>query len=181
MLKKPVVYRLFFISILIIIWELAAHFGPYPDALFPSLVAVVKRLGMLVMEEALLLKALNSISIVLIGMIISALIALTLSLLGIYLPFIKENTKLLNSVASPLPGIALLPIVILWLGLTSKAMMLIMVHAMLWPMVTTLTLALERVHFKYLRLIKVFKIPFGDASALSIYQASSMMYLQGLK
>ncbi len=172
MLKKPVVYRLFFISILIIIWELAAHFGPYPDALFPSLVAVVKRLGMLVMEEALLLKALNSISIVLIGMIISALIALTLSLLGIYLPFIKENTKLLNSVASPLPGIALLPIVILWLGLTSKAMMLIMVHAMLWPMVTTLTLALERVHFKYLRLIKVFKIPF--------WRRISTIYLPGI-
>lgn len=172
MFRKPVINRLLFVSTLIIIWELAAHFGPYPDALFPSLGAVGKRFWVLVIEDALLLKAFNSIGIVLAGMLISALIALILSLLGIYLPFIKENTKLLNSIASPLPGIALLPIVILWLGLTPKAMMLIMVHAMLWPLVTTLTLALERVHFRYLRLIKVFKI--------SLWRRINRIYLPGI-
>ena len=160
MFKKPAIQRLLFMSFLIIIWEFAAHFGPYPDALFPSLESVANRFWVLVMDEALLFKAINSISIVLMGMLISALIALILALLGIYLPFIRENTKLLNSIASPLPGIALIPIVILWMGLTPKAMMLIMIHAMLWPLVTTLTLALERVHYQYLRLIKVFKIPF---------------------
>jgi NitT/TauT family transport system permease protein len=127
--------------------------------MFPSLGHVFGRFFELLFYEDLALKALYSIGVVIVAMSISAVLALLLSFMGLKSYYIRYSTELMNTIASPIPGIAILPIVMLWLGVSREAMMLIMIHAMIWPLWMNTALALERIIKRYERMIKAFRIP----------------------
>jgi len=151
--------KISFIVGLAILWEIVAYSGHFPEALFPKLEGIIIRFVDLALHEALLFKALYSISIVLFAMVFSLILALLIVALGNRFEYVRVNTELLNAIASPIPGIAILPVIILWLGISQSAMMVIMIHAMLWPLWTNIVLAVDRVKIKYHRLMTAFKIP----------------------
>ena len=156
---KKLLMKMSFIIGLAILWEIVAYSGHFPEALFPRLEGIIVRFIDLTLHDQLLLKALYSIMIVLIAMVFSLIIAFIIVALGTRFEYIRVNTELLNAIASPIPGIAILPIIILWLGISQSAMMVIMIHAMLWPLWINIVLAVDRVKLKYHRLMTAFKIP----------------------
>ena len=156
---KKMLMKISFIIGLALLWEIVAYSGHYPEALFPKLEGILMRFVDLTLHEALLFKALYSISIVLVAMLFSLILALIIVALGTRFEYIRVNTELLNAIASPIPGIAILPIIILWLGISQSAMMVIMIHAMLWPLWTSIVLAVDRLRMKYHRMMTAFKIP----------------------
>lgn len=149
-------YRLVFIVLVLLSWEILAHSGIFAKTLFPSMLSVIKRLLELITKESLLLKTAYSISLVLFAMIASLAISTVLIILGRKFQWIGTNIELVNSVASPLPGIAILPLVILWLGVRQEAMFFIMIHATLWPMWRQLSLGVDRLSKRYKRFEKAF-------------------------
>lgn len=155
---KKVLMKMSFVIVLTLIWEIVAYSGHYPEALFPKLEGIFVRFVDLTLHDALLLKAFFSISIVLIAMVLSLLLALLIVAIGTRFEYVRVNTELLNAIASPIPGIAILPVIILWLGISQGAMMAIMIHAMLWPLWTNIVLAVDRVKIKYHRMMTAFKI-----------------------
>ncbi len=156
---RKLLMKMSFIIGLAILWEIVAYSGHFPEALFPRLEGIIVRFIDLTLHDALLLKALYSIMIVLIAMVFSLIIAFIIVALGTRFEYFRVNTELMNAIASPIPGIAILPIIILWLGISQSAMMVIMIHAMLWPLWTNIVLAVDRVKLKYHRLMTAFKIP----------------------
>lgn len=172
MKRKHLLIKLSFIFLLAIAWEVIAYSGHFPEALFPKLETILVRFVDLVINDALIMKALYSISIVLIAMGISLGVAAVLAVLGSRFEYMRINTDLLSAIASPIPGIAILPIVILWLGISRASMLAIMIHAMLWPLWTHMILAIDRIRTRYQRMISAFKIPW--------FRRMTQVYLIGI-
>jgi NitT/TauT family transport system permease protein len=68
-----------------------------------------------------------------IGMVIGIFIGLALASLSTFSPFGRSLLTVLTAVLSPLPGIAILPLTILWFGLSPAAIIFVVVFGAIWP------------------------------------------------
>lgn len=150
--------RIVFMIVLLVIWEIAARSGRFPDALFPGLVDISRSFIDLMANGELIMKTLYSIGMVFLAMALSLVLAAGMAAISRISAYAREFILLLQSILSPLPGIAVLPIVILWLGVTRTAMVLIMVHATLWPLWAQLDLSVERLGSRYGRFMEAFRL-----------------------
>ncbi|EOD00813.1 ABC transporter permease protein [Caldisalinibacter kiritimatiensis] len=91
-----------------------------------------------VLKGDMIFQTLYSLSLILKGLIIGLLIAIILSGLSMQSKVFEGLVETIISIAHPLPGIALLPLVILWLGIGEKAIIFIIVHSVLWPLILNL-------------------------------------------
>ncbi|MBM7562111.1 ABC transporter permease [Fusibacter tunisiensis] len=163
--------RIFFILFILTAWEIMGQSGLIHAGILPPFSDVVKRFGEMLFYEKLIQTTLYSIFMVLLAMGLSVIITVVLIILGRKYKWVGTNIELLHSIVSPLPGIAILPLVILWFGINVEAMLFILVHATLWPMWRQLALAVDRLHKQYNRLETVFH--------LSKFKRFFHIYVQG--
>lgn len=156
--RRTVKYRLVFILGILCLWEALATFGPYSETLFPKVETIVIRFFDLILNENLLLKTGYSLGIVFIALGLSLCISILLIFMGRKYEGIRVNIEMINAIASPLPGIAILPLIILWLGVSRTAMMFIIVHAALWPLWAHLNSTVGRLSRQYSRFAQAFKL-----------------------
>lgn len=150
--------RLIFILILMLIWETLARFGHYNPLLFPSLQSIASAFVEDVLNGRLVEAVYYSLFIIGKGLILAFFIAITLVLLSRSHEICDDIVALVVTIAHPLPGIAILPLVILWFGIGERAVLFVVVHSMLWPIVITLKAGVLVIHQKYDRLSKAFSM-----------------------
>lgn len=158
MKTKARIHKGIFTAMLCVAWESVASLDYFPKALFPSLKAIFTRWLQMLLNEHLLEKVAYSIIVVAISMLIALSLSVFLVSLFRPFPFVKHSCDLLSTIASPLPGVAILPLVILWFGIGQGSMLFILVHAMFWPLLNTLDLSLVRLHSTYHRFMNVYRI-----------------------
>jgi NitT/TauT family transport system permease protein len=156
--ENKLMARVAFMIALLAIWEIIARSGRFPDALFPGLMDILKSFIDLLKNGELIMKTAYSIGVVFLAMAISLVLAAGLAVISRVSGYARELLLLLQSILSPLPGIAVLPIVILWLGVSRTSMVLIMVHATIWPLWSQLDLSIERLGTRYGRFMEAFRL-----------------------
>lgn len=127
-----------------LIWQVVVLSGRYSPLIFPSLGTIMRSLWDDLMQGRLLAQLAFSLQLVLEGLILSVLIGLGFALLARRFAFFRMALDLLISIAHPLPGVALLPLVILWVGIGEGAVLFIILHSVLWPFLVSLFGALDR-------------------------------------
>ena len=70
-------------------------------------------------------------------------VACILAVIGRVSPWVDELIEIAGALLHPLPGVALLPIVVLWVGVGTPAVAVIIVHSVVWPVVTNMQTALR--------------------------------------
>lgn len=120
------------------IWQALSSSGLFPSLLLPGLpeigVSLVRSFG----TGSLLLQITFSVLVILLGMTAGIVLAV-LFLIGASVSRVLNSlTDFLVTFLHPLPGIALLPIVILWFGTGTPAVFIIIIHSVIWPMLTNL-------------------------------------------
>ncbi|WBW98862.1 ABC transporter permease [Oceanirhabdus sp. W0125-5] len=125
---------------ILIIWQLSSSLKLVNPLSLPSLIEVISALITGLTKGELLMQLFNSIGLILIGLLIGSLITLVMGYLGYFYSFFYENFKMFSAIFHPLPGVALLPIVITWVGIGEKAVLIVILHAVLWPMYINLNL-----------------------------------------
>jgi len=118
--------------ILILLWEIVTGLGLVNSLLLPRFSYVIVKLITGLISGDLLLQAAQSIGFVIIGLIISVIIGTLFVYLDYYYTSIRALLELLASILHPLPGVALLPVIVLWFGVGSDAVLIIIIHAVLW-------------------------------------------------
>lgn len=156
--KPERLHKLITVILFLSVWELTARYGPFSELLFPGLGTIGKRFVALILEASLLTKTLYSIGIIWLAMLVSLLVTIFLLILTRALPAASAAVDVLRAVAAPIPGVAILPLVILWFGLSKTSMLLIMVHATLWPLWTQLSLAVEKLIRRFSRFERAYKL-----------------------
>lgn len=126
--------KLIWILVLLALWQMAALSGMVSPLVFPSLGMVFRAMVNSIIAGELLSQIIFSLVIILEGLLIGTLIALTLAIISRTSEALKDMVETLITLAHPLPGIALLPIIILWLGTGRSAIVFIIVHSVLWPL-----------------------------------------------
>ncbi|MCK8779812.1 ABC transporter permease [Rhizobium sp. NTR19] len=130
--NSPAVRKILVLALLALTWELAARFNAKP-ILFPSFVETMTALWQAITTENLLQASWVSMSVLLKGYAIALALALVLVSLAVASRFVRELLQTLISMFNPLPAIALLPVAMLWFGLGEKSLLVVLVHAVLWP------------------------------------------------
>ncbi|GAB3402966.1 ABC transporter permease subunit [Massilia agilis] len=125
--------RLLILAALAVLWEAAARWQGN-ELMLPGFVATARALASGIASGELAGNLAASLGILLQGYLIGAACALALSALAATTRLGQELLDTLNSMLSPLPAIALLPLALLWFGLGKASLLFVLVHSVLWPL-----------------------------------------------
>ncbi|MDO5154572.1 MAG: ABC transporter permease subunit [Eubacteriales bacterium] len=129
------------LACILIVWELASKgqiFGPKTQILLPSLESIVVafidnfKIGYAGMSMWVYVG--NSMKLLLIGLLLGTVLSLILSGLSIISKKCYYVYDMLVSVFDLLPGVALLPVVIIIFGINSGVIVFLVVHSVIWPL-----------------------------------------------
>lgn len=127
--------RVFWIVVILAVWEITVQSGTFPKAIFPSLLVIAKALGKSIVSGEIILQTGFSLALILQGLLIGLLAAILVSSLAVSNKVVHGLVDTLTAIAHPLPGIALLPLIIIWFGTGTVSIIVIIVHSVIWPMI----------------------------------------------
>jgi len=136
--QKRWVSRLFFFAVFVALWEASAKFAAISPLLLPPVETVAQVLFTGMVSGTLVDQTLFSLGVILLGLLISIVLALLLGIAAYLIPFLERLTDALTVMAHPLPGMALLPLIVIWFGTGTPAVTAVIVHACLWPLILSL-------------------------------------------
>ncbi len=133
--------RAVFVIVLLLIWEYVAKsgmMGEKSELIFPSLEAIgdafIRNFIQGYAGISLWVYIGNSMKLLLEGLLIGVVLAFLLSGLSMVSKIFYDICNLVISVFDLLPGVALLPVVIIISGVKPGVIVFLVVHAVLWPM-----------------------------------------------
>ncbi len=126
-----------------LVWILLRSLFPQSDLILPSLSAIGGEMLKGFVSGSLLERTLLSLAVTLAALLLGTLAAFFLAGAGSLHPAPASLVRTMNALFHPLPGMALLPLVILWLGTGLPAVMFIILHSVIWPMTTNLDAGLK--------------------------------------
>ena len=121
--------KIVFILTTAIVWEGIKRLGNYQDLLFPGVSSVLKALWL--ERGELLGKTIFSLKIIGIGLLVAVVFAIIGTFLSMGGRLFSEIVMDFMAIMHPLPGIAILPIAILWFGIGIKAILFVIVFSAL--------------------------------------------------
>lgn len=104
-----------------------------PPLVFPSLTDILIGLYKDIVSGELIKGILFSFLVIICAFIPSMIIGFLMAFLSYRFSSVEVVTERLSAIAHPLPGIALLPLLIIWTGLGIHIIVLIVIHSVLWP------------------------------------------------
>jgi len=137
--------RILVILFLMLIWEMSARLSGVSPLLFPPLSAVLQTLFTDLSAGTLPGRLGYSLVVIAEGLGLGIAGALVLGFTGHLSSRAAGMIDTIVACMHPLPGIALLPIVILWAGTGRTAVLLIIVHSVLWPLTTSITAGIRTI------------------------------------
>ncbi len=181
--RHTVVRRLVYLAVFALLWQVV-HLFVVPQSakmLFPSVPdiagALLRELG----DGSMIQKVGYSLGLILEGILISLLFALVLTPVCMVSKTAKDLVRTLISVLDPLPGIALLPISILWFGIGTDAIVFVMVHSVLWPMLLNVITGFDSVPAIYTDIGRSFGLSRLKQVGLIFAPAAFPSILTGIK
>lgn len=136
-----VVSQIIFLIALLIIWEITAKahlFGNSSELVFPPLEkiaeAFVNNFKYGYAGTSFWVYILNSMKLLLLGLVIGILLSILFSSFAIVCKTFHYIYNSIVSICDLLPGIALLPIIIIIFGIKPSVIVFLVIHAVIWPM-----------------------------------------------
>ena len=175
------ILRLFWILILAIVWQVIALSDIFNPASFPRLETLLSSLIKDIINGDIIFQTLYSLNLILKGLIIGLFISIILSSLSIASKIFESFVETIIAIAHPLPGIALLPLVILWIGIGEKAIIFIIIHSVIWPLVINLMTGFSSIPKIYKKIGKNYGLSTLGNIRYIFIPASLPYFITGLK
>ncbi len=134
-----------FVIALAAAWELIATLGHMPPLLFPRFSQVIQALIKETLSGEVLGRTWFSLSLVATGLGLAAASAVLTTASAMCSHLASECVETIMAILHPLPGIAILPIVILWLGTGPQSISAVIWFAAVWPLIANLHTGLRSV------------------------------------
>lgn len=131
---KSVLAQVIFIIAILALWQFLYTQEVWPEILFPSLKSIGKAFITAFTEKGLADMILHSLGLLLKGLCIGILLALVFSSLSVISDTFFAIYNMIVSMFDLIPGIALIPVAILWLGIGDNSIIFMVIHSVIWPM-----------------------------------------------
>ncbi len=137
--------RAVLLALIVLIWQLYVTVMDVSPLLFssPADVAVAFFEGWI--SGDLVEATLVTLQILGLGMLAGMLVATALTVLATWSKIGEDVLVLLTSMINPLPAIAILPLAILWFGLSSAALVFVIANAVTWPIAINVSMGFRTV------------------------------------
>lgn len=132
--RKSTATRIGFLVALFLIWEFVPVWTD-SDKIIPRFHDVMASFWVNLWQGDLLKHIGYSLELIFTGILIGMVLAFILTALCIISKRFNDIMDVVISIMHPLPGIALLPVVMLLVGLGAKSIIIIIVHSILWPLI----------------------------------------------
>lgn len=140
---------------LLILWSIAARLEWIPAVFLPSPLVVVEAFFTMVTRQNLQLDFLRSITIVSQGFLWGAVFAVGLGILaGLYNNVERFFSSTFDSIRH-IPGVAWLPLIVLWLGLGAPAQILVIAKSVFFPVFLNTLQGIRNVEKSHIELAEV--------------------------
>jgi NitT/TauT family transport system permease protein len=120
------------------LWEVVRRTGAVSPLLMPPLGDILVALVEAAVTGVLLQQVAISLAMIMAG----ATVALAAALVTVFMtgasPTVDAAVRILGALLHPLPGIVLLPVIVLWFGIGPTAILVVIVHSVFWPVLTNL-------------------------------------------
>ena len=136
--------KAFWCILLLVLWELGVRVSHVSPLLVPGPGNVLRALVRDLTQGHLLRQTADSVLLIVTGLLVSLILAICFSLLAKLHPVFAGFMETLTTIAHPLPGLALMPLIILWFGTGTGAVFAIIIHSALWPLLLNLMTGLDR-------------------------------------
>lgn len=133
-----------------LIWEAVVRLGLVHPLLLPAFSDVVIELISGLFRGTLLIQLLQSLGLVFAGALAGLLAAFLMATLGYFSERFSSLFDAYSAVLHPLPGVALLPVVILWFGIGGGAVFAVIFHAVVWSQYLTIRMGYNQVDISYI-------------------------------
>lgn len=133
-MKQEIRTQIIFIICFLAAWQAVYAMQAFPPILFPSLGEIGAAFVEGFRDDSLLTYTLYSMSLIVRGLAVGIILAFVLSSLAIISKTFYAVYNLVVSIMDLLPGVALLPLAIMWFGIGEGVIIFIVVHSILWPM-----------------------------------------------
>lgn len=131
---KNIRNNILFFVVIICIWQIVYQIEIYPKLMLPSPLETFRSLINSFQKDSFLLVIGYSLGLIFKGLMLGVIFALIFSTLSIFVKCFYSIYKMIITICDPLPGIALLPLAILWFGIGENTIIFIIVHSVVWPM-----------------------------------------------
>jgi len=137
---------------LIIIWELLFRAQIVSELLFPSFFDVMSQFWIKAGE--LSMRVGITFSYIGYAMAISLFLSFILTFLSMRSQIVASIMEMLLAMMHPLPSVALLPLLIIWFGLGSLSLLIVVLNSALWPIFLNAYTGFKTVHQTYIEVGK---------------------------
>lgn len=183
-----IVIQLLFLAAVLAIWEIVARahvFGSRSEIVFPTIEAIgaafVRNFVSGYAGVSLWVYTLNSMRLLLEGLLIGIVLSFAMSGLSMISRTVRIIYNLMVSIFDLLPGVALLPVVIVLFGVTPGVIVFLVVHAVIWPMSRSVLDGFQAVPQMYIEAGRNIGLS-GAGLLFGVYIPASTTYiLSGLK
>ncbi|MBF4695264.1 ABC transporter permease [Fusibacter ferrireducens] len=148
--------KILLLLLICLIWEMVARSHLYPEALFPTIEAIFINL---IHNDSVFTAIFFSLFQAVMALCASTVCVLGMLVLSKRFTICHELFDLLYTLLSPIPSVAILPLVILWFGLSPNAIFFLMLHATIWPLWIQLELCQKRLTSQFYELENAYPIP----------------------
>ncbi len=116
-----------------LLWWGISRVGLFHPLVFPSPGDVLAQTGRDILTGELPGSLIFSLKMIVLALLPALALAFFMAVTAVYSVRTERLWDFFSSLAHPLPGIALLPLLILWTGLGTHIIVLIVFHSVLWP------------------------------------------------
>jgi len=134
---KSTIIQIIFVIVVLACWQIfASRSSATSQLIFPPLSKIFAALGASFTSDAYNLLAMvgNSLLVIVEGLAIGIVLSFLFSGLSIISKTFYAIYNLLVSVFDLLPGVTILPLLILWVGVGTPTILILVIHSVIWPM-----------------------------------------------
>ena len=180
-MKNKYQQRLIWIIILALLWQLTALSGIFSEMIFPGLDKIFIALIESFKTGSLLKQIGFSLSIIIQGLFFSTAAALILALTAYFSRSVSGLIDTVTALAHPLPGIALMPLILIWFGSGRMAILIVIIHSVLWPLILNLSTGFNSIPNIYTLIAENYRLNKFEFMYKILIPASFPYFISGLK
>ncbi len=141
----PIVLPVFLLAI----WELASSIGLIRPTILPAPTKILTAGAKLITKGTLQKDILISLSRVVKGYVVGAFLGVAVGILMGIFPFAERTLSLITDILRPIPIVAWVPVLILWMGIDEPSKVTVIAIGTFWPVLLNVTDGIRNVDVKY--------------------------------
>lgn len=180
-MKSKYKQRFFWGILLAFIWQLTAVSGIFSELIFPGLDQILIVLFKSLQDGTLIKQIVFSLSVIAQGLFLASIMALIFALISYFSSTAAGLIDTLTALAHPLPGIALMPLILIWFGSGRMAILIVIIHSVLWPLSLNLSTGFNSIPDIYTLIAKNYRLNKFEFMYKILIPASLPYFISGLK